>query len=449
MGREAFRSIIVAAAILCSLVLSCGALAHDIPNDVTLHAFLKPQRDNLFLLVRVPLMAMRDIDLPLRGPGYLDLARAETKLSEAATLWLANTTEVYENDSQLPKPRIAAQRVSLESDKSFVSYAEALNHVNGPRLPDDTQVVWSQLMLDVLFEYPIKSERSEFSIRLGVGNLALRVVTVLRFLPPSGAIRAFEFSGDPGLVRLDPRWHQTALRFVKDGLYHILDGSDHLLFLFCLVIPFRRFRALVPIVTAFTVEHSITLIASAYGLTPGALWFPPLIETLIALSVFYMAIENIVGAGTVQRRWLIAFAFGLVHGFGFSFALQQTLQFAGAHLLTSLLSFNLGVEIGQLLVLLLCIPLLEFLFRHVIAERVGTIVLSALVAHTAWHWLTERGEKLRQYRVQWPALTSASLASCLHWLMLAIAVVGLLWFVPSLMRERAQRRAERNAAPTE
>src|SRR5206468_10741709 len=116
-------------------------------------------------------------------------------------------------------------------------------------------------------------------------------------------------------------------------------------------------------------------------------WFPPLIETLIAMSIVYMALENIVGGSTVHRRWMIAFGFGLVHGFGFSFALRETLQFAGDHLLASLLAFNIGVELGQLLVLLPFIPLLEALFRFAVAERMGTIIVSALVAHTGWHWM--------------------------------------------------------------
>ena len=114
-------------------------------------------------------------------------------------------------------------------------------------------------------------------------------------------MRPFEFYGDPGLVRLDPRWHQAAFQFVKLGFFHILDGVDHLLFLFCLVIPFRRFGSLVAVVTAFTVAHSITLIASAYNLAPDALWFPPLIETLIAISIVYMALENIVFASRGSR----------------------------------------------------------------------------------------------------------------------------------------------------
>src|ERR1700687_6422056 len=219
------------------------------------------------------------------------------------------------------------------------------------------------MMLHVLFESPLQSDQYLFSIHPALDRLAARVVIALRFLPPGGAVRAFEFLGDPGLVHLDPGWFQAAGQFVKLGFFHILDGTDHLLFLFCLVIPFRRFRALIPVVTAFTVAHSITLIASAYNLAPNSLGFPPLIETLIAISILYMALENIVGVTNVQRRWMVVFGFGLVHGFGFSFALRQTMQFAGSHLLTSLLSFNVGVELGQILMLALFIPALDILFR--------------------------------------------------------------------------------------
>ena len=297
-------------------------------------------------------------------------------------------------------------------------------------------------MLDVLFDYPIQSDRSPFSIDPAFGRLGLHVVTALRFLPPGGAVRAFEYQGNPGLVRLDPRWYQASFRFVQLGFFHILDGTDHLLFLFCLVIPFRRFRALVPVVTAFTVAHSLTLIASAYGMAPDALWFPPLIETLIAMSIVYMALENIVGA-SVERRWLITFGFGLVHGFGFSFALRRTLQFAGTHLLTSLLSFNVGVELGQILVLLVAHPGARArLFRFVVAERMGTIVLSALVAHTGWHWMVDRYGVLRQFEFQWPVVDATFVVGVLRALMLVVAAAGLLWLVFGVLRRPAAPRAE-------
>ena len=211
---------------------------------------------------------------------------------------------------------------------------------------------------------------------------------------------------------------------------------DHLLFILCLVVPFRRLGPLALIVTAFTVAHSITLISAALGLAPSALWFPPLIETLIAVSILYMALENIVG-GTVQRRWIIAFAFGLVHGFGFSFALRETLQFAGSHLVTSLLAFNVGVELGQLLVLVLVVPVLNFLFRRLVNERMGTIILSAFVAHTAWHWMLERYEVLKKFPV--PALDSAALASVLRWLMAALVLAGMVWLAVGALRRRGMK----------
>ena len=428
------------AGLVAALALASNTGAHEIPNDVTVQTFLKPQGQTLRLLVRVPLTAMRDINFPEINGGYLDLQGTSALMPDAATLWISDFVDVYEGDRKLPRPHVAATQLSLQSDRSFASYDQALAHVMAAPLPEATTVVWNQTMLDVLFEYPIESDQSRFSINPdGWWRLGLRVLTVLRFLPPGGAVRAFEFQEGPGMVRMDPRWYQASLNFIHLGFLHILEGTDHLLFLFCLVIPFRRFRSLVPIVTSFTVAHSITLIASAYNLAPDALWFPPLIETLIALSIVYMALENIVGGSTVHHRWMIAFGFGLVHGFGFSFALRQTLQFAGTHMLTSLLSFNIGVELGQLLVLVMLIPMLEGLFRYVVAERMGIIILSALVAHTAWHWMIDRGEVLARFRFQWPVIDAAFLASLMRWLMAIVALGGALWLISVLGRLRAAR----------
>lgn len=430
-----------APAILAAVILGipAAAPAHDIPNDVTIQMLLRPSGERLHLLVRVPLKAIRDVDFPSRpGKGYLDLEKTAPLLPDAARLWISDFVHMHEGGTRLPKPEVLATQLSLQSDKSFATYEEAVAHVTGPKL--ETDVFWDQVLFDVLFEYPIRSDRSYFSIEPGgLAHLARHVVTAMRFMPPNGAVRAFQFDSNPGLIRLDPHWYQAAARFVRGGFEHILDGTDHLLFLFCLVIPLRRIWALIPVVTAFTVAHSITLIASAYNLAPDALWFPPLIEMLIAVSIVYMALENIAGGVTLGRRWMIAFGFGLVHGFGFSFALRETLQFAGDHMLTSLLSFNVGVELGQLLVLILLIPALELLFRFAMAERIGTIIVSALVAHISWHWMAERWEVLSHFQIQWPAFNAALWAGVLRWLMLAVIAAGLFWLISSLIRERAAR----------
>src|SRR5258708_4066615 len=125
---------------------------------------------------------------------------------------------------------------------------------------------------------------STCSSNIRFNRIALKTITSLQFLPPGGIVRAYALEGDAGLVRLDPRWSQAAANFVKMGFFHILDGTDHLLFLLCLIIPFRRVRPLIAIVTAFTVAHSITLIGSPHNYARTALWFPPLIDTLIATS---------------------------------------------------------------------------------------------------------------------------------------------------------------------
>jgi hypothetical protein len=414
-------------ALALALARAVPAPAHEIAPDVTVRAFLKPEGRRLQLLVRVPLVALRDFDYPTRGPGYLNLERAQPLLADAARLWIGDAIELFEDETRLAAPRIVALRVSLPSDRSFASYEEAAVHLTGAPLPAAEELPWRQALLDVWFEYEVASPASRFSIHPALARLGLRVVTVLRFLPEVGGVRAFELVGDPGLVRLDPRWHQAALRFVALGFSHILEGTDHVLFLLCLVIPFRRWRPLVLIVTSFTAAHSVTLIASAFGFAPDALWFPPLVEALIAASIVYMALANIVAPGR-RGRFVITFAFGLVHGFGFSFALRETLQFAGSHLVTSLLSFNLGVELGQLLVLTVLVPVLNLLYALVSADRTLTIILSALAAHTGWHWLVERAERLRQFPLRWPAANAALLASGLRALMLLAIVGGLVWW---------------------
>ena len=417
--------------------LAGAALAHEIPSEVTAHMLAKAAGDRVQLLVRVPLSSMRDVEFPALASGYLDLEKLAPRLPDLATLWISGFVEIYEDGARLAKPQVAATQISLPSDKSFASFDQALAHVRRPLPASSENLVSDQVLFDVLLEYPIRSERAAFSMRPGLEHLAARVVTVLRFHTPEGAVRAYQFLGDPGRVPLDPSWGQAAWRFVELGFFHILDGPDHLLFLLCLVIPFRRLRPLILIVTAFTVAHSFTLIASALGLAPGAIWFPPLIEMLIAVSIVYLALENIVGPSGTRRRWIFAFGFGLIHGFGFSFALRETLQFAGSHLLSSLISFNLGVELGQILVLLLLVPALEGLFRFVAAERTGTIILSALVAHTAWHWMTERADQLSRYNFDWTRLTAPQLAGAMRWLMGIMIAAGVVWMVSAWLRRKA------------
>jgi len=423
------RAAMLAWLILC---LARAAFAHEIPADVRLQVYVRPEGRELVMLARVPLAAMREVDVPTRGPGYLDLAQADGALREAASLWITDNLEVRAGDRDLGRGRVVDARVSLASDRSFESWDRAVAQLHAPRIDPAANLYWNQQLLDVMLAWPLDSPDARIAIHPRFEKLALRVSTALRFVPPGGPERAFELHGDPGWVVLDPGWTQAAWSFVKLGVGHILDGTDHLLFIACLVIPFRRLRSLVVIATAFTLAHSITLALAATGHAPDALWFPPLVELLIAVSILWLAIENVFGANA-GRRWIVAFVFGLVHGFGFAFGLRESLQFAGEHLATALAAFNVGVEIGQLAVICVLVPVLEFLFRRV-PERLGVIVLSALVGHTAWHWMVERWDVLAKFPM--PTVDAAASASLMRWAMAAIVAGAAIWVVQGRLGPR-------------
>src|SRR5438067_4589692 len=120
-----------------ALVLTSPSLvhAHDIPADVTIQAFLAPRADRARLLVRVPLEALRDLSVPTLAGGSIDLPRLRPLLAGAATVWIAQNVELFEDDRPLPAPSVLDLRVSLPTDRSFGSWDSALAHVIGPELP--------------------------------------------------------------------------------------------------------------------------------------------------------------------------------------------------------------------------------------------------------------------------------------------------------------------------
>ena len=426
-GRRTRRGGDHVAVIAVTFVLLAVATptGHDVPNEVLVQAFVKPDGNQVNMVVRLPLILLANVDLPKRGPGYLALRHMEPAL-QAAVQATGAQIALYEGEDRL---RLASSgaRISLPSSKTFAIYEEAVADIAGPMVNPTANIFWNQGFFDAHLRYPINSDQSEFAINVGLApGLGDSLRTSVRFVTQDGSTRPYELVGQVGLIHLDPRWHQAAWTFVGSGLTHILNGIDHLLFLVCLIVPFRRFRGLLLVVTSFTIAHSITLIAAAYGLAPTGEWFPPLVEALIAASIVYMALENVVAAN-LKRRWVITFAFGLVHGFGFAFALQETLQFAGSHLVVSLLAFNVGVELGQILVLALCVPALVILFRYAVAEYVGTLIISVLVGHTAWHWMIDRGAALSI--VEWPNPVSIFPPILISGLILTALIGGLLWYV--------------------
>jgi hydrogenase/urease accessory protein HupE len=178
-------------------------------------------------------------------------------------------------------------------------------------------------------------------------------------------------------------------RFLVLGIEHILTGYDHITFLLALIVIGLSLKEVLRIITAFTAAHSITLLLSALRIVSLN---SRIVESAIALSICYVAVENIF-TKDVKYRWIVTFGFGLVHGFGFASALQELIV-GRANLLVSVLSFNAGVEIGQLMIISAMLPLLYMLKKH-LEFRVITRAASAAIFVIGFTWLIERAFDLK------------------------------------------------------
>ena len=331
MKRHGLR---LAAWCLLALAAACAqmARAHEFKLDAVLNAFVKIEPGEVQLVIRGPLYLFRSAKFPIRNNTQIDVDKSGPAI-ERSLAAIKQSITLFENGRPLVASR-ASGRLSLPSDRSFESYEEAASHVSEPPEPD-TSIYIDQGYVDATVTYPISSPNSVFAIRTpfaaGLGDLKVS----LRYMPLGEDSRAMVFTSLSGIVALNPTWVTAAAGFIRLGIEHILTGYDHLLFLLCLVIPLRGWRQILSVITVFTVAHSFTLLGSAFNLAPSGKWFPPFVEAAIAASIVYMALENIMGVD-LKRRVLITGLFGLVHGFGFSYGLQENFQYAGTHLLVSL-----------------------------------------------------------------------------------------------------------------
>jgi hydrogenase/urease accessory protein HupE len=201
----------------------------------------------------------------------------------------------------------------------------------------------------------------------------------------SGESGAFGASASPAASAPEQSHASSAWSFFKMGIEHILTGYDHLVFLFGLVLLRARIKELLAVVTAFTVAHSITLAIAVLGVfTPS----PRFVEPAIALSIAYVGIENFF-VKDASKRWRITFPFGLIHGFGFAGALQE-INLPRPQIPTALVTFNLGVEAGQLFAMSLVLPMVMLIRQKDWFEPRGVRVLSGAVALAGGVWFVMR-----------------------------------------------------------
>jgi hydrogenase/urease accessory protein HupE len=184
------------------------------------------------------------------------------------------------------------------------------------------------------------------------------------------------------------RTTSTFTDFVLLGIEHILTGYDHLLFLFSLLIVTRSFWPALKIITFFTIAHSITLGLAGFNIIdiPSSI-----VEPLIAATIIYVALENIVRGDHPKGRQWLTFFFGLVHGFGFAAVLREMgISSYETGIMLPLFSFNLGVELGQITVAVIVLPIIWWLHKKPLIEPKLMPACSIVAALAGGYWLIER-----------------------------------------------------------
>ena len=361
-----------------TLVLSIPAWAHK-PSDSYLTVRATGANANLSIRWDI---ALRDLDyvLQLNSAGNGELTWGEVRRRESDIFKLAVARLAF-TAAGTPCPLVAAGPMMLDKHS------------------DGTYAVLSLSAQCASLDAPLKARYSMlFDVDPSHRGLVQWVA------PGVDTAQALVFGTESAeqVLALQPGgvW-QTLNQYLKDGIFHIWAGYDHILFLLALLLPavlIRQggkwqpaprlggaFKEVVKVVTAFTLAHSITLSLASLQIIslPSRL-----VESLIAASVIFAALNNL--RGTVEgRRWVMAFVFGLVHGFGFASVLADLGLPQGA-LVLALVGFNAGVEVGQLTIVAVFLPL-AFWLRGTRFYRVGVLIGgSLLVALLASWWLAQR-----------------------------------------------------------
>ena len=435
-------------ALLCVLlVFSAQARGHEIPGRVSSDLRIAVNSSEISMVVRAPVGALQDLELVLHPDGTLDAGASMRALADGASLWLGDFIIFAADGESLGSPRLQEIRLVAPGDAVLAGpdpAVEALMSSAGD-VPA-SRLVPEQWRLDALFSMSLTEAQGgdELTVEPRLAHLGIDTHLDLMVRTREGDTQRLRMDGAPGVLPLEPGPVRIAGTFLRSGIQHILSGIDHLLFLLCLVVPFLAWRSLLVVVSAFTAGHTLTLVSASVGWAPSGAWFPAFAEWLIAGSVLWLALALVLqGLGQLSSpspRWRLAFLFGLLHGYGFAFMLAEQLQFSAGHLLLALAAFNLGVEVGQLMVLACALPVLALVFRH-LSTRAVQLLIGLMVAHTAWHWGLERWETFVAYPLSWPSVDLLLLQGVLRG-----ALIAVLAFVLYLATARlAQRLIEHGA----
>jgi hypothetical protein len=381
------RRFVLLLLLTASVLWPGAAAAHDVPDLVKIAVFVKPERDHLSILVRMPANALIDFLFPtLADSNWVDLAHADSVAAEGARVWIADLLTLSQHGRARAEPRILAVHLSRVNDPSFRSFPDALARITGPPLPPDTLVLQDQLTVDTLLQTPIVPDNAAISFAPRFARLGVVVETTLTMVTPEGTLRRFQYQGDPEPFELNPGVPHAFARFTREGASHYLGDVQYLLFAACAALVFRRARLLVTFLSSLVLAESATVLL-AIGAMPLLVWIPAVSGVLAAAATIYLAIEAIVAPD--DSRPELAVGTGFVMGCALWAGLQPTLQFGGSHSVAAGAGFALGAVAAEGIVVVGAATALRAMLSASRAQRAVLVIAAAFAIHVSWRRMLE------------------------------------------------------------
>ena len=415
--RAVFWRTVIAFSLLCAVV---PASAHFLLN-LNVRIFHIDQRsDGLHLYVRMPmpyLVADRigtlgDDGLPEPAPytsnriedgnlvHYVDFDQLRQNPTGLGT-FAVEGIQLVAMDRTLDAVVEDVRVYPLAMQPDFATLDEAREaFVADQTYPADASEVYvGDAVVDVVLSYqtgaPIYAYTLSSSLDPGLPGQEDTANLILDYSP--GGIQVFRARGllvDP--VSVSRSVLSAVTTFIKEGIRHILEGLDHVLFVLCLTLGAFGIKSLLWRVTGFTIGHSVTLSAGFFGFVPSGEWFLPAVEMGIALSIIYAAAIAVVpkfrSSKNELRVFVVTSLIGLLHGLGFSFVLRNILQVTSPNIWQSLLAFNIGVELGQVLIVVFASLLFWSIGRFDgQVSSVGRWIIAGSSVVIAVFWTVQRG----------------------------------------------------------
>ena len=371
--RKTLLTLAICIAIVPTVIWCTSASAHfNLEMNIrTIHVLHTNNGLDVYVRIPTPYFLAGLVSDPLEDGTVIPAPFTFNQVEQEVLLHFLNTDEIrnsprgfarlaadglrIETDGEILNPQIISMRVHHAFwQPPFASLDEAkaaLTEDTFEVLTDNVYVgeTVTDLLLRYQYDDPINTYNLSFTFNPGLELQELTANLLLDHFP--GETRIFRFTGilnDP--VEISNSSLSAFATFTYQGIIHIIEGLDHLLFVICLAIGAASLTGLLWRVTGFTIGHTVTLIAGFWGFVPTGPWFIPTVELGIAISIIAVAIAAISRSSRQSdsfNTFIITTLIGLLHGLGFSFVLHELLLPDAAHLWKSLLAFNVGVEIGQ------------------------------------------------------------------------------------------------------